>query len=304
MFLCRRINFFFLSFSETKLIVEFKFRVLGFRVLFETLNFLYLSLSSKFKSARLFRRETRAVFLATLSRSSRRRLKKDAQTKVFSFVEIAFVKREASRFLSQSVYFSFATRKTTTLKKRVYVFSSKMRVSGERGEGDAFVSENRDDDDAKRKKKRKRRRENGGALEWKDIVAGTKKSEEDESFSHHHHSSDFEDQEEEEKEEKEEGTDLDALMKTVLAGRERKGKKMKTEEAFKKSRKREASRLKRELRNVNVKENNRNFERMFIGETLVDGVGRRRRATNTATSAGKMEDDTVEDDDETIIIKR
>ena len=73
---------------------------------------------------------------------------------------------------------------------------------------------------------------------------------------------------------------------------------MKTEEAFKKSRKREASRLKRELRNVNVKENNRNFERMFIGETLVDGVGRRRRATNTATSAGKMEDDTVEDDDE------
>ena len=171
-----------------------------------------------------------------------------------------------------------------------------MRVSGERGEGDAFVSENRDDDDAKRKKKRKRRRENGGALEWKDIVAGTKKSEEDESFSHHHHSSDFEDQEEEEKEEKEEGTDLDALMKTVLAGRERKGKKMKTEEAFKKSRKREASRLKRELRNVNVKENNRNFERMFIGETLVDGVGRRRRATNTATSAGKMEDDTVEDD--------
>ena len=170
-----------------------------------------------------------------------------------------------------------------------------MRVSGERG-GDAFVVS----DDAKRKKKRKRRRENGGALEWKDIVvAGTKKSEEDESFTQHHHSSeDFEDQEEEEKEEKEEGTDLDAVMKTVLAGRERKGKKMKTEEAFKKSRKREASRLKRELRNVNVKENNRNFERMFIGETLVDGVGRRRRVNNTATtSAGKMEDDAVEDDD-------
>ena len=230
-------------------------------------------------------------------------MKRDApNNKSLSFVEIAFVKREASRFLSQSVYFSFATNATTTtLKTRLRVFSSKMRVRGERGEGDAFVSENKDDfDDAKRKKKRKRRRENGGALEWKDIVvAGTKKSEEDESFSHHHHSSeDFEDQEEEEKEEKEEGTDLDAVMKTVLAGRERKGKKMKTEEAFKKSRKREASRLKRELRNVNVKENNRNFERMFIGETLVDGVGRRRRATNTATSAGKMEDDTVEDDDE------
>merc|ERR1712216_1089581 len=101
-----------------------------------------------------------------------------------------------------------------------------------------------------------------------------------------------------EKEEK--GTDLDALMKTVLGnGRERKGKKIKTDDEFKKSRKREASTLKRELRNVNVKENNRNFERMFIGETVVDGVGRRRRVNTTATtSAGKMEDDTVEDDDE------
>ena len=169
-----------------------------------------------------------------------------------------------------------------------------MRVRGERG--DAFVSDKKDEkDDARRKKKRKRRGENGGALEWKDIVAGTKKSEEEESFSHH--SSD-EDQEEEEKEEK--GTDLDALMKTVLGnGRERKGKKIKTDDEFKKSRKREASKLKRELRNVNVKENNRNFERMFIGETVVDGVGRRRRVNTTATtSAGKMEDDTVEDDDE------
>ena len=167
-----------------------------------------------------------------------------------------------------------------------------MRVSGERG-GDAFVVS----DDAKRKKKRKRRRENGGALEWKDIVsvAGTKKSEEEESFSRH-----SSDEDQEEKEEKEKGKDLDALMKTVLGnGRERKGKKIKTDDEFKKSRKREASKLKRELRNVNVKENNRNFERMFIGETLVDGVGRRRRVNNTATaSAGKMEDDTVEDDDE------
>ena len=141
-----------------------------------------------------------------------------------------------------------------------------MRVSGERG-GDAFVVVS---EDAKRKKKRKRRRENGGALEWKDIVsvAGTKKSEEEESFSHY--SSD-----EDQKEEKEEkGKDLDALMKTVLGnGRERKGKKMKTDDEFKKSRKREASKLKRELRNVNVKENNRNFERMFIGvDSLVDGV--------------------------------
>ena len=40
-----------------------------------------------------------------------RRLKKDAPNKSLPFVEIAFVKREASRFLSQSVYFSFATRR-------------------------------------------------------------------------------------------------------------------------------------------------------------------------------------------------
>jgi len=50
----------------------------------KTLNFsILVSLSSKFKSARLFRRETRALFLATLSRSSRRRLKKDAKQKSF-----------------------------------------------------------------------------------------------------------------------------------------------------------------------------------------------------------------------------
>ena len=98
MFLCRRINFFFLSFSETKLIVEFKFRVLGFRVLFETLNFLYLSLSSKFKSARLFRRETRAVFLATLSRSSRRRLKKDAKQKSFLSLKLHSLKEKPPDF--------------------------------------------------------------------------------------------------------------------------------------------------------------------------------------------------------------
>ena len=159
-----------------------------------------------------------------------------------------------------------------------------MRVSGERGEGDAFVSENKDDDDAKRKKKRKRRRENGGALEWNDICVGGKKN--------------LDEEEEEEKAFEEEGKDvLDALMKTVLA-KNGKGKKTRTEEAFKNSRKREASRLKRELKNVNVKENNRNFERMFIGETLVDGVGRTTRVNNTATSAGKMDDDAVEDDDE------
>ena len=58
-----------------------------FDFLSKTLNFsvLFVSLSSKFKSARLFRRETRALFLATLSRSSRRRLKKDAPKKVSFF---------------------------------------------------------------------------------------------------------------------------------------------------------------------------------------------------------------------------
>ena len=121
-------------------------------------------------------------------------------------------------------------------------------------------------------------------MEWNDIFVGGKKN--------------LDEEEEEEKAEEEEGKDvLDALMKTVLA-KNGKGKKTRTEEAFKNSRKREASRLKRELKNVNVKENNRNFERMFIGETIVDGVGRTTRVNNTATSAGKMDDDTVEDDDE------
>ena len=169
-------------------------------------------------------------------------------------------------------------------------------MSGERA--DAFVSDKDDEDERKKTTKRtkRRRRENGGALEWKDIIVGTKKNEEESMSSFSQNASE---EEEEEKEEEEEGKDLDALMKTVLGnGRERKGKKIKTDDEFKKSRKREASRLKRELRNVNVKENNRNFERMFIGETLVDGVGRRRRVNNTATSAGKMEDDTVEEDDE------
>jgi hypothetical protein len=166
-------------------------------------------------------------------------------------------------------------------------------MSGERrGANDAFVAKNKDDDKDEKKRKRKttkrgRRRENGGALEWNDIV-GKKNLDEEEDES---------EEEEEEKAEEEEGKDLDALMKTVLA-KNGKGKKTRTEEEFKNSRKREASRLKRELKNVNVKENNRNFERMFIGETIVDGVGRTTRVNNTATSAGKMDDDAVEDDDE------
>ena len=161
-------------------------------------------------------------------------------------------------------------------------------MSGERRRGANDEDDAFDEDEKKRKRKRATKRgggrENGGALEWNDICVGGKKN--------------LDEEEEEEKAEEEEGKDvLDALMKTVLA-KNGKGKKTRTEEAFKKSRKREASRLKRELKNVNVKENNRNFERMFIGETLVDGVGRTTRVNNTATSAGKMEDDTVEDDDE------
>ena len=167
-------------------------------------------------------------------------------------------------------------------------------MSGERA--NAFVADKDDKDEKKRKRRTKRgRRENGGALEWKDIIVGKKNlDEEEESMSSFSHSSE---EEEEEKAEEDEGKDLDALMKTVLAGNG-KGKKTRTDEEFKKSRKREASRLKRELKNVNVKENNRNFERMFIGETIVDGVGRTTRVNNTATSAGKMDDDAVEDDDE------
>ena len=183
-------------------------------------------------------------------------------------------------------------------------------MRGERRADDAFLSSLKDDDDdddddddederktrTKKRRTKKRRRENGenggGALAWKDIVVvvGTKTNEEESMSSF----------KKEKKEEK--GKDLDAVMKTVLAGRVDKGKERKTtrrtEEEFNKSRKREASRLKRELKNVNVKENNRNFERMFIGETLVDGGGRRTGVNTNATSAGKMEDDTVEDDDE------
>ncbi|CAL6332740.1 unnamed protein product [Bathycoccus prasinos] len=158
-------------------------------------------------------------------------------------------------------------------------------MSGERA--NAFVADKDDKEEKKRKRRTKRgRRENGGALEWKDIIVGKKNlDEEEESMSSFSHSSE---EEEEEKAEEDEGKDLDALMKTVLAGNG-KGKKTRTDEEFKKSRKREASRLKRELKNVNVKENNRNFERMFIGETIVDGVGRTTRVNNTATSADESD---------------
>ena len=154
----------------------------------------------------------------------------------------------------------------------------------------ALADKDEDGNEKKRKKrttKRRRRRENGGALEWKDIVVGKSKS-----MSSCSHSS--EEEEEEKEGEDDEGKDLDALMKTVLAGKGKTTRTTKDEERGK-SRKREALRLKRELKNVNAKENNRNFERMFIGENVVD-VGTTR--VNNATGAGKMDDDNVEDDDE------
>ena len=102
--------------------VEFKFRVLYFRVLFETLNFLDLSLSLQNSKARDSFDAKRARFSSRLFRGVRASSfeeRRPKQQKSLSFVEIAFVKREASRFLSQSVYFSFATNAaTTTLKKR------------------------------------------------------------------------------------------------------------------------------------------------------------------------------------------
>ena len=164
-------------------------------------------------------------------------------------------------------------------------------MSGKRANAALALADKDEDGNEKKRKKTttKRRRENGGALEWKDIVVGKSKS-----MSSCSHSS--EEEEEKEKEgEDDEGKDLDALMKTVLAGGQKGGKIARTDEERGKSRKREALRLKRELKNVNAKENNRNFERMFIGENVVD-VGTTR--VNNATGAGKMDDDNVEDDDE------
>ena len=163
-------------------------------------------------------------------------------------------------------------------------------MSGKRANAALALADKDEDGNEKKRKKTttKRRRENGGALEWKDIVVGKSKS-----MSSCSHSS--EEEEEEKEGEDDEGKDLDALMKTVLAGGQKGGKIARTDEERGKSRKREALRLKRELKNVNAKENNRNFERMFIGENVVD-VGTTR--VNNATGAGKMDDDNVEDDDE------
>ena len=88
---------FFSQLFRDEINVEFKFRVLGFRVLFETLNFLYLSLSSKFKSARLFRRETRAVFLATFEEFAAS-FEERRQTKVFLSLKLHSLKEKPPDF--------------------------------------------------------------------------------------------------------------------------------------------------------------------------------------------------------------
>ena len=126
--------------------------------------------------------------------------------------------------------------------------------------------------------KTKKKRENGGALEWKDIVTNNVNADDPSQKTSSSVSNDDDDDNSEERGEK---NTLDALMmKTgiVRAGMKKKNddanananamvkKKKNTEED--RARRREAMRLKRELKNVNVKENNRNFERMFIGETI------------------------------------
>ena len=126
--------------------------------------------------------------------------------------------------------------------------------------------------------KTKKKRENGGALEWKDIVTNNVNADDPSQKPSSSVSNDDDDDNSEERGEK---NTLDALMmKTgiVRAGMKKKNddanananamvkKKKNTEED--RARRREAMRLKRELKNVNVKENNRNFERMFIGETI------------------------------------
>ena len=62
---------FFSQLFRDEINVEFKFRVLGFRVLFETLNFLYLSLSLQNSKARDSFDAKRARFSSRLFRGVR-----------------------------------------------------------------------------------------------------------------------------------------------------------------------------------------------------------------------------------------
>ena len=157
--------------------------------------------------------------------------------------------------------------------------------------------------------KKKKKRENGGALEWKDIVTNNVNADDPSQKPSSSVSNDDDDDDSEERGEK---NTLDALMmKTgiVRAGMKKKNddanananamvkKKKNTEED--RARRREAMRLKRELKNVNVKENNRNFERMFIGETIE--VERMKTKENDAAHKNDDEDEDDEksnDDDD------
>tara|TARA_B100000073_G_scaffold143692_1_gene118218 strand:+ start:1189 stop:4164 length:2976 start_codon:yes stop_codon:yes gene_type:complete len=195
---------------------------------------------------------------------------------------------------------SFKSGTFATLAKKRH----KREEEDENDENDA-----NDANDAKRAattttktKKTKKKRENGGALEWKDIVTNNVNADDP---SQKPSSSVSNDDDNDDSEERGEKDTLDALMmKTgiVRAGTKKKNddananamvkKKKNTEED--RARRKEAMHLKKELKNVNVKENNRNFERMFIGETIE--VERMKTKENDA--AHKNDDDDDDDDDD------
>ena len=157
-------------------------------------------------------------------------------------------------------------------------------------------------------RKRRRRRENGGAIEWADLQKENYDDEDDDE--------DDEDDDEEDdgrniskEKKKKKKTTTTMMMMNALSAPVAKKKKTKnnnnnnnnnvdlvenkktTEEE--RARRREALQLKRELKNVNVEENNRNFERMFIGERFDDFSA---RAKNRESSAAD-DDRTIDDED-------
>ena len=102
--------------------VEFKFRVLSFRVLFETLNFLYFvslfkiqkreTLSTR-NNARGFPRDSFEEFASSFEERSLESL--------FLSLKLHSLKEKPPDFsLNRYTFLSQPTRKTTTLKKRVY----------------------------------------------------------------------------------------------------------------------------------------------------------------------------------------
>jgi hypothetical protein len=155
------------------------------------------------------------------------------------------------------------------------------------------------------KRKRRRRRENGGAIEWADLQKENYDDEDDEDDG----DDDDEDDGRNISKDKKNKTTTTMMMMNALSAPVAKKKKTKknnnnnnnnnvdlvenkktTEEE--RARRREALQLKRELKNVNVEENNRNFERMFIGERFDDFSA---RAENTSSAA---DDDRMIDDDD------